>query len=133
MLRRAAQNFILSSKTHQKTLTRAILTSNRVFVKQVVAEKDNDTVVYSPLPSLVYPDCSIDQYVWKDVNKWSSKTALVSKKASKDEKNLNSNQKNLQLIFYCIRSTVRLADRSPMANFAIAVVLWLFDYSHYSS
>lgn len=77
MLRRAVKTFILT-KNHQKTITRAILTSNHQFYKQVYAEKDNDTIIYSPLPSIDYPDCTIDQYVWQSVNKWSSKTALVS-------------------------------------------------------
>lgn len=77
MLRRVIKSFPLS-KTHQKLITRAILTSNHQFYKQNYAAKDNDTIVYSPLPSIEYPNCTIDQYVWQSVNKWTNKTALVS-------------------------------------------------------
>lgn len=64
----------------QKTLTRTILTSDDSFYKHHLADNENDIIVYSPLPTLNYPDCSIDQYVWNDFNKWSSKIALVSNK-----------------------------------------------------
>lgn len=62
----------------QKVVTRAILTSPNTFYKHNLADNENDVIVYSPLPTINYPDCSIDQYVWNDFNKWSSKTAMVS-------------------------------------------------------
>jgi hypothetical protein len=62
----------------QKILTRAILTSKSSFYKHDLADNQNDIIVYSTLPSINYPDCTIDEYVWTDFNKWSSKTALVS-------------------------------------------------------
>lgn len=64
----------------QKLITRAILTSETSLYKHNLADNENDVVIYSPLPSINYPDCTIDQYVWNDVNKWSSKTALVRDK-----------------------------------------------------
>jgi hypothetical protein len=65
------------SQRSQQILTRAILTSENSFYKHHLADNENDVIVYSPLPALNYPDCTIDQYVWKDFLKWSSKTALV--------------------------------------------------------
>ena len=65
------------SQRSQKILTRAILTSPTTFYKHRLADTEKDIVVYSPLPSIDYPECTIDQYVWNDFNKWSSKTALV--------------------------------------------------------
>jgi hypothetical protein len=67
----------------QKLTKRAILTSSRTFYKHNLADNENDIIVYSPLPSIKYPECTIDQYVFKDVNKWSSKTALVSEREAK--------------------------------------------------
>lgn len=66
-----------ATKRSEKTLTRTILTSNASFHKALLADNEKDIIVYSPLPSLNYPECTIDQYVWNDINKWSSKTALV--------------------------------------------------------
>lgn len=82
MFGRVVKNIIckeLLDKTpiSQKILTRAILTSQTSLYKHQFADNENDVIVYSTLPSINYPDCSIDQYVWKDFNKWSSKTALV--------------------------------------------------------
>ena len=63
---------------YQKIISRAILTSKNSFYKHDLADSQNDIIVYSTLPSINYPDCTIDQYVWNDFNKWGSKTALVS-------------------------------------------------------
>lgn len=62
-----------------KVITRAILTSQKTFYKHHLADTQNDIIVYSPLPSLNYPDCHIHEYVWNDFNKWSNKTAMVRK------------------------------------------------------
>lgn len=64
----------------QRILTRALLTSQGTFYKHHLADNEKDIIVYSPFPSLNYPDCTIDQYVWNDINKWSSKMAVVSAK-----------------------------------------------------
>jgi hypothetical protein len=85
MFGRAVKNIIrqeLFGKGQQRSLkiiTRAILTSQKSFYKHNLADSENDIIVYSPLPSINYPECTIDQYVWSDFNKWSSKTALVTK------------------------------------------------------
>lgn len=94
MFGRAVKNILrqeLLSKGHasQKTLTRAILTSQTTFYKHHLADNEKDIIVYSPLPSLTYPECTIDQYVWNDFNKWSSKTALV--RLSADPKHFRKN------------------------------------------
>lgn len=77
------RELLVAQQGSQKTLTRTILTSDTSFYKHRLADNDNDIIVYSPLPSLNYPECTIDQYVWNDFNKWSSKTALV-----RNEKNI---------------------------------------------
>lgn len=64
----------------QRILTRALLTSQSTFYRHHLADNEKDIIVYSPFPSLNYPDCTIDQYVWNDFNKWSNKTAVVSVK-----------------------------------------------------
>lgn len=66
------------SQSSQKILTRALLTSQISLYRHHLADNENDIIVYSPMPSLTYPDYTIDEFVWKDFNKWSSKTALVS-------------------------------------------------------
>ncbi|KAG5680265.1 hypothetical protein PVAND_009784 [Polypedilum vanderplanki] len=78
MLGRAVKNVLFGgSRLSQKQLVRAILTSKDSFYQQPLANNKEDVIVYSPYPSLNYPNCTIDQYVWADVNKWSHKTALV--------------------------------------------------------
>jgi restriction endonuclease len=85
MFGRAVKNIVRQEllgkghQKHQKIITRAILTSNSSFYKHNLADNQNDVIVYSTLPSINYPDCSIDQYVWSNFNKWGSKTALVSR------------------------------------------------------
>lgn len=61
----------------EKFIVRAILTSETKFHKHNLTDGEKDVIVYSPLPSLTYPDWTIDQYVWNDLNKWTSKPALV--------------------------------------------------------
>lgn len=63
----------------QRFISRSILTSNSSFPKHHLASSENDVIVQSPHPALHYPNFSIDQYVWKDLSKWSHKPALVSK------------------------------------------------------
>lgn len=69
---------LCKASRNQKILSRAILTSPNALYKHHLADSEKDIIVYSPLPSLSYPECTIDQYVWQDFNKWSSKTAVVS-------------------------------------------------------
>ncbi|XP_070492543.1 uncharacterized protein [Chironomus tepperi] len=64
-------NFYCKSRQFTKVFNRAICTSNIKF------NSKQDFIVKSPLKSLAYPDCSIDQYVWADINKWSNKIAIV--------------------------------------------------------
>lgn len=87
MFGRVVKNIIrkeLLDKTQrsQKILTRALLTSQTSLYQHHLADNEKDIVIYSPLPSINYPDCTIDQYVWNDFNKWSSKTALVRREFS---------------------------------------------------
>lgn len=56
---------------------------NKIFVRSIITPKVNqdaeqDIIVKSPLPSLTYPKMTLDQYVWKDYDKWINKTAIVS-------------------------------------------------------
>lgn len=55
-----------------KSFNRALSTSKVSNVQR------QDFIVKSPLPSLTYPNLSIDQYIWQDVGKWMNKTAIVS-------------------------------------------------------
>jgi len=51
---------------------------NRVISSPYLKLQDNqDYIVKSPLRSLVYPNCSVDQYVWADYKKWNNKVAIV--------------------------------------------------------
>ncbi|XP_070493219.1 uncharacterized protein [Chironomus tepperi] len=78
MFRRAVHKALLqSNQINQKNIVRAILTSNETFHQQPLANNKEDIVVYSPFPSLDYPNVTIDQYVWTDVEKWINKTAIV--------------------------------------------------------
>lgn len=79
MLKRAVQNVLFQNKRlSQKTIVRAILTSKDSFYQQPLANSKEDIVVYSPFPSLDYPNVTIDQFIWHDVDKWMNKTAVVS-------------------------------------------------------
>ena len=62
----------IKSRQFSKVFRRVVSTSHIKF------NNNQDFIVKSPLKSLVYPDCSIDQYVWADINKWSNKVAIVS-------------------------------------------------------
>lgn len=82
MFGRAVKNIIRKEllgkgQRSQRTVTRAILTSHNLFQKHHLADNENDIIVYSPFQSINYPNCTIDQYVWQDFNRWSSKIALV--------------------------------------------------------
>lgn len=78
MFKRAVQKILLpNNRLNQKNLVRAILTSKDSFYQQPLANNKEDIVVYSPFPNLDYPNLTIDQYVWADVDKWSNKTAVV--------------------------------------------------------
>jgi hypothetical protein len=59
-----------------------------IFVKSLKFEKllsrsfasklnKEENIVKSPHPPLSYPDLSIDQYIWKDLQFWMNKTAIV--------------------------------------------------------
>lgn len=78
MLKRAVQKILLqNNRLGQKTLVRAILTSKDSFYQQPLANNKEDIVVYSPFINLHYPNVSIDQFVWADIDKWINKTAIV--------------------------------------------------------
>ena len=49
--------------------------SVRLFASGVKSEDPN--VVKAPHPSLSYPQLTIDQYIWKDLEFWKNKTAIV--------------------------------------------------------
>lgn len=38
----------------------------------------NDIIIKSAFPSINYPSLTIDQFVWKDIDKWMNKTAIAS-------------------------------------------------------
>lgn len=87
MLSRTARNLIrnelLGGRNRlsvSKTTVRAILTSKDTFQQQPLASNKEDITIHSPMPSIDYPNISIDQYVWADINKWSNKTAVVGAK-----------------------------------------------------
>lgn len=77
--------FYCNSRQFNKIFSRVISSPN---VKQ---NSQQDYIVKSPLRSLVYPDCSVDQYVWADYKKWSNKVAIVSQnQKEKLSKKLNN-------------------------------------------
>lgn len=85
MLVRLVKNFVSKellegSRGCHKVLSRNISTSQHFLSSRQTAPQEEDIVVSSPLPSANYPKWTIDQYVWNDINQWSSKTALVRKR-----------------------------------------------------
>lgn len=67
------KQLFLNSQGYHKILQRNFLKSQ----SQLTAQSSKDIIVKSPLPSVKYPEWTIDQYVWNDINNWSNKTALV--------------------------------------------------------
>lgn len=61
----------------QKLLNQISLIPQSSFCTSKTKQNVNDIIIKSPLPSVDYPEWTIDQYVWNDLNKWSAKTALV--------------------------------------------------------
>lgn len=85
MFCRALRSFVKNNvfgkcrSAEHKMLRRSILTTSNSSKQQLDrAEKESEIIIDSPFPSLNYPDLTIDQYVFKDLNKWSNKIALVS-------------------------------------------------------
>lgn len=76
MLSRTVRSLV--GKRQVGSAVRTIITSKDTFQQQPLVNNKEDITVYSPYPSLDYPNVSIDQYVFADVNKWENKTALVS-------------------------------------------------------
>lgn len=77
MLSRIARNLIRNENFGRVSTTRTIITSKDSFQQQPLVNNKEDITIYSPFPSIDYPNLSIDQYVWADVNKWANKTAVV--------------------------------------------------------
>ena len=85
MLSRTARNLVrnellggrMNRLSVSKTTVRTILTSKDTFQQQPLASSKEDISIPSPMPSIDYPNISIDQFVWADLNKWSNKTAVV--------------------------------------------------------
>lgn len=65
--------FYIKNRQFNKIFIRAISTSkvSRIYYSH------EEFVVKSQLPSLTYPNLSIDQYIWKDIGKWTDKVAIV--------------------------------------------------------
>jgi hypothetical protein len=71
MLKRGADLRILSRNLFRNsTYPRSISLSSTNLT-------DNDFIVKSPYASLEYPKVSIDQFIWKDLQNWPNKIALV--------------------------------------------------------
>jgi hypothetical protein len=67
----------LLGRNNQVNNVRTILTSKDSFQQQPLTSNKEDITIYSPFPSIDYPNVSIDQFVWADLNKWGNKTAVV--------------------------------------------------------
>lgn len=79
----AAKNIIRNSLVrkflrNQRVTARGIVSAQNFLCQQHIAKVQDDIIVESAFAPLKYPDLTIDQYVWSDLNKWSNKTALVS-------------------------------------------------------
>lgn len=59
----------------QKIMVRTIGTSTLCLHPET--QNEADVIVNSTFPPMACANLTIDQYVWNDLNKWSSKTALV--------------------------------------------------------
>jgi hypothetical protein len=82
MLSRTVRSVVRKSgllgRSNRVNSVRTILTSKDSFQQQPLTSNKEDITIYSPFPSIDYPNVSIDQYVWADLNKWGNKTAVVS-------------------------------------------------------
>lgn len=72
----------LAGRSQVLSAVRTIVTSKDSQQQQPLANNKEDIIVYSPYQSIDYPNVSIEQYVFADVNKWENKTALVSSTSS---------------------------------------------------
>lgn len=81
MFGRAVENFVrrelLAGVQTRKLITRAVVTSQSLSNINKSLENESDIVIASKFTSIKYPDFTLDQYVWEDVNHWDHKTALV--------------------------------------------------------
>lgn len=57
------------SRTFKNYASRTFASSLKIY---------DENIVKSPHPPLSYPDLSIDQYIWRDMEFWKNKTAIVS-------------------------------------------------------
>ena len=101
---------------------KTILITRRLCSQHQLDDSANDIIVSSPLPSINYPECSLDQYVWNDFNKWSSKVALVRKN--------RKNRQALMINFVWFRWTVSPNEVWLTGNCEIGAVPWLFGCNH---
>ena len=79
MFSRVIRNYVRNEFLGKKRweLVRTIFATPSSLNRQNYADNSEDIIVSSPLPSINYPDLTIDQFVFNDINNWSKKTALV--------------------------------------------------------
>lgn len=60
-----------------------LIFSNKNVIRKIpsrffAAVIDSENIVRAPHPPLSYPELSVDQYIWRDLDFWSNKIAVVS-------------------------------------------------------
>lgn len=66
----------------EKLLRRTIFSSQKDRVQQIQKVSDSeDIIIRSPYPSVKIPEITLEEFVWKDMHKWSDKVAIVSEKS----------------------------------------------------
>lgn len=56
---------------------RSFVLCNRLDLEQKARNDNKSVVLQSHCPAIEIPDMTFDQFLWKDVNKWSDKIAIV--------------------------------------------------------
>jgi hypothetical protein len=80
MIRGALKNLMRCEtlKKQQYNAVRAIFSNKKDSVQQAPKFSDaGDNIIRSPFPDVEVPSCLLDEFVWKDLNKWGNKTAIV--------------------------------------------------------
>ncbi|CRK98690.1 CLUMA_CG012130, isoform A [Clunio marinus] len=61
-------------EANRKLIRRSFKTSQ---VQQELTNDVNDHVLHSPYASMDYPNCTLDQHVWRNVRQWDNKPAVI--------------------------------------------------------
>lgn len=79
MIYRTLRSLTQITQQQSKCFNRTICGVYNTLYSPDSTENSKNIIVRSPFPDLEYPDVNIDQFIWKDFNKWNRKVAIVSR------------------------------------------------------